>query len=75
MQNLVIFSVYIIYLSEGPESPLIKFEDTTKTGEAASLLEHRVRIQNGLDKLEKLSGKCRMPIQKEFCIYPVLGQE
>lgn len=73
MQSLVIFSVYIIDLSESPESPLTKFEDTTKTGGAVSILEHRVRIQNGLDKLEKLSGQDAF--QKEFCISAVLGQE
>ncbi|KAK4822738.1 hypothetical protein QYF61_019929 [Mycteria americana] len=64
-RNLVIFSVNIIDLSGGPESPLIKFEDTTKTGEAASILEHRVRIQNGLDTANswRLRLRTLMPIR------------
>lgn len=66
MQNLVIFSVFVTDLSEGPEGLLINSEDTSKTGEAVSILEHSVGFQNGSDKLEKLSGECRMQFKRKF---------
>lgn len=74
MQNLVIFSVNTVSLSGGPESPLIKFEDTVKTGEAVNILEYRVRIQNGCEKLEKLSGNHRMHFKRNLASVLYLGK-
>lgn len=72
VQNLVMFRICIIDLSECPESSLIKFEDTAKTGEAASILEHRMRIQNVM--LQKTSGKCRMQFKGNFASVLCLGR-
>lgn len=72
VQNLVMFRICIIDLNECPERPLIKFEDTAKTGEAASILEHRMRIQNVM--LQKTPGKCRMQFKRNFASVLCLGR-
>ncbi|EMP25447.1 hypothetical protein UY3_17466 [Chelonia mydas] len=49
----VLFNIFINDLDNGTESTLTKFVVDPKLGGVASALEDRIKIQNGLDKLEK----------------------
>ncbi|CAM5092187.1 unnamed protein product [Eretmochelys imbricata] len=70
----VLFNIFISDLDNGIESTLIKFADDTKLGGVANALEHMIKIQNDLDKLEKCSEIIRMKFNKNKCKVLHLGR-
>lgn len=52
--NLALCNIFINYLDSGREAMFIKFTDDTKLRADASILMHRVRIQNDL-QMEKIA--------------------